>query len=190
MALIRGGFATHSESTLTITTKGMRRVGRVTETDGERRRRQAAEALAAQREGEWQPAPAGTAAAAERAAADDRRHIAQLIEAINTNREQARFERRMMKLAESWHDLTLAEECRRDAERYEAIATGAESELDELRAKGAGGIELCQLVARNGVIYKIKSTGHSAADRSSIRFAQHHGTCPDGSQVIEEGLDR
>jgi hypothetical protein len=140
MALIRGGFAMHSENTLTITPKGMRRVGRVTETDGERRRRQAAEALAAQRQGEWQPAPAGTAAAADRAAADDRRHIAELIEEINTNKEQASFERRMMELAKSWDDSASAEECRRDAERYEAIAREKEEELDDFgrsRARAA-----------------------------------------------------
>jgi hypothetical protein len=135
MALIRHGFAMHSQSTLAITPKGMRRSGLTTETEGERRRRQAAEALAAQQRGEWQPAPAGAAAAADRAAAQERRHVAHLIEDINSNKEQARFEREMMELARSWAVPALIEECRRNADRYEAIAAKAVAELDEVRGK-------------------------------------------------------
>jgi hypothetical protein len=42
---------------------------------GERRRRRAAEPLAAQESGEWQPADPGEGAAAERARDDDRREL-------------------------------------------------------------------------------------------------------------------
>ena len=66
------------------------------ETRGERQQHLAAEALAAQKSGEWDPAPAGASAAADEKAAVRRREWAETVSAVNSAKDWARFEREML----------------------------------------------------------------------------------------------
>lgn len=135
LALVRERLAAHVESRVAITDAGMRRAAQFQETPAQRRQRKASEALEAQASGDWVPAPAGAAAAADRAAADDRHHRAALVGEVNSHREEARFEREMADAARAWGAPEEAERYLRWAEEHDTAAATAQAELDDLRTE-------------------------------------------------------
>jgi hypothetical protein len=106
------------------------------ETRGERQQRLARDAQAAHDRGEWDPAPPGAGAAADRDAAYKRTEWGQAVDTVQSARERARFEREMLEtFATSGASPEMLRECRRDIDKAEAEVAEAEAELARLREK-------------------------------------------------------
>lgn len=106
------------------------------ETRGERQQRLATEALAAQESGEWDPAPAGAAAAADSEAAVKRREWAEAVGRLNSAKEWAQNYREWLNDAKAGNkpEETLRR-YRCDVEEAEAKVAEAEAELEKLRTQ-------------------------------------------------------
>jgi hypothetical protein len=134
-ALVEAEYAARDDGDqVTATQKGLRFARLKQETHGERRRRQAAESLAAQESGEWAPGKPGEGAAAESDAAWQRREFARARDKLNSRREEARDAREMVDFCNDWDmpDL-LIEAYRREAREAEERVAEAQARLDALR---------------------------------------------------------
>jgi hypothetical protein len=102
------------------------------ETRGERTQRLAREGQAAQERGEWDPAPGGAGAAADREDAYERRERADAVSELQSAQEHLQLERKWLDdaIARGESDLSAY---RRDVEQAEAAVKESQAKLKRLR---------------------------------------------------------
>lgn len=129
MVLLRRGFAEEVESeglvsSIAVTEKGLRNLGKLRETPAQRRHRQHAESLEAQTSGKWNPAPAGASAQASSDDWWDRREVGEAMNDLNRARDERREQREMVKLGRKWGltEAQLEEDLRNLAQAEDRVA--------------------------------------------------------------------
>lgn len=104
LSLLRFDYVEREGEELVIMRAGLIKVGKVEETQGERRQRAARESLEAQESGEWVAAKAGASAAAERERVDGRRFKAQAFDNLNEARQTLAEDREWFRESRDWDD--------------------------------------------------------------------------------------
>jgi hypothetical protein len=120
LSLLRYDFIDRTEDGVTITRAGLVKIGKVEETRSERRQKEMARSLEAQRSGKWVPAPAGASARASQDYDDARRARGEFYAQLSSARSNRDFCREMLDMCRSWGGSPdEIARCKADVERAE-----------------------------------------------------------------------
>jgi hypothetical protein len=137
LMFVRKGYAELlDDDTIGITREGLVKIGRVTISRSERRRRKEAESLRAQATGEWVPVPAGYSALASQNDADARRTYAETAEELTGAKSELQRALEWLHLSKRWGaEEAELESDRKEVERWRERVERAQAEFDALNKK-------------------------------------------------------
>lgn len=130
---MRFDFIERTDGGVAITRAGLVKIGKVQETRSERKQKEMARSLEAQRTGKWVPAAAGESARASQDYADARRARGEVYKELSGAQSNLDFYREMLDMCRAWGGSSdeLAR-CRADIERAEKYVARAKAAVDAL----------------------------------------------------------